>query len=88
MGLTSEHAAGLSEADFKDEEVIDNLAKRFIPVAVDQHVHRRLKDAEGALFAKVLKQAGRGLGAARRVSTFSLLVGNSWPLATLPMPSV
>ena len=42
--------------------MIDSLAKRFIPVAVDQHIHRRLKDAEGALFAKVLTQAGRGLG--------------------------
>jgi len=31
-------------------------------VAVDQHVHRRLADAEGKLFASVLKQAGRGLG--------------------------
>ena len=31
-------------------------------MAIDQHVHRRLKDAEGALFARILKQAGRGLG--------------------------
>jgi hypothetical protein len=31
-------------------------------VAVDQHVHRRLKDAEGKLFADVLRQAGRDLG--------------------------
>lgn len=37
------------------------LRTKFIPVAVDQHVHRRLKDDEGALFAKVLQQAGRGL---------------------------
>lgn len=29
---------------------------------MDQHVHRRLKDAEGALFAEVLAQAGRNLG--------------------------
>jgi hypothetical protein len=28
---------------------------------VDQHIHRALKDEEGALFARVLKQAGRGL---------------------------
>lgn len=33
-----------------------------MPVAVDQHIHRHLKDDEGALFAAVLKQAGRGLG--------------------------
>lgn len=31
-------------------------------MAVDQHIHRKLKDAEGQLFADVLKQAGRGLG--------------------------
>jgi hypothetical protein len=32
-----------------------------VPVAVDQHIHRQRKDEEGELFAKVLKQAGRGL---------------------------
>jgi hypothetical protein len=37
------------------------LRTRFVPVAVDQHIHRRLKDAEGEIFAKVLRQAGRGL---------------------------
>jgi hypothetical protein len=42
--------------------VLKLLATRFVPVAVDQHIHRTLKDAEGALFARVLKQAGRGLG--------------------------
>jgi hypothetical protein len=45
-----------------DPEVIKLLSTRFVPVAIDQHVHRVLKDAEGELFAKVLKQAGRGLG--------------------------
>jgi hypothetical protein len=30
-------------------------------VAVDQHIHRQLKDAEGELFARILKQANRGL---------------------------
>jgi hypothetical protein len=34
----------------------------FVPVAIDQHIHRRLKDEEGQFFAKVLRQAGRGLG--------------------------
>lgn len=38
------------------------LRTRFVPVAVDQHIHRFLKDEEGELFARVLKQAGRGLG--------------------------
>jgi hypothetical protein len=42
--------------------VIESLRAKFIPVAIDQHVHRRLKNAEGELFAKVLKQAGRDLG--------------------------
>lgn len=31
-------------------------------MAVDQHIHRTRKDAEGEMFAKVLRQAGRGLG--------------------------
>jgi hypothetical protein len=31
-----------------------------VPVAVDQHIHRQRRDAEGDLFARVLKQAGRG----------------------------
>jgi hypothetical protein len=35
------------------------LEKRVVPVAVDQHLFRTRKDAEGELFAKVLKQAGR-----------------------------
>ncbi len=30
-------------------------------MAVDQHIHRHLRDAEGDLFARVLKQAERGL---------------------------
>jgi hypothetical protein len=37
------------------------LGTKFVPVAVDQHVHRQRKDQEGEVFAKVLKQAGRGL---------------------------
>src|SRR5687768_11737959 len=45
-----------------DSEILNLLSTRFVPVAIDQHVHRTLKDAEGDLFAKVLKQAGRGLG--------------------------
>lgn len=47
---------------FKDEQVLDALRTKFVPVAVDQHIHRKLKDADGRLFADVLKQAGRGLG--------------------------
>lgn len=44
-----------------DPEIVDLIKSKFVPVAVDQHDHRRRKDAEGVLFAKVLKQAGRGL---------------------------
>ncbi len=47
---------------FKDDSVIKALREEFVPLAIDQHVHRRLENAEGALFARVLKQAGRGLG--------------------------
>jgi hypothetical protein len=42
-------------------KIVELFKTRFIPVAVDQHVHRRRRDAEGELFASVLKQAGRGL---------------------------
>ncbi len=41
--------------------IVELFKTRFIPVAVDQHDHRRRKDAEGELFAGILKQAGRGL---------------------------
>ncbi|OAI47188.1 hypothetical protein AYO44_10060 [Planctomycetaceae bacterium SCGC AG-212-F19] len=44
-----------------DPEIVDVLKTKFVPVAVDQHDHRRRKDADGELFAKVLKQAGRSL---------------------------
>jgi len=44
-----------------DPTIVDLFKTRFIPVAVDQHVHRQRKDAEGELFASILKQAGRGL---------------------------
>lgn len=42
--------------------MLNTLRKKFVPVAVDQHIHRRLDDAEGKLFARVLKQADEGLG--------------------------
>jgi hypothetical protein len=44
-----------------DSEIVKLLSTRFVPLAIDQHVHRQLKDAEGEQFAAVLKQAGRGL---------------------------
>ncbi len=46
---------------FQDAELVKILSTKFVPVAVDQHIHRQRKDDEGELFAKVLKQAGRGL---------------------------
>lgn len=42
--------------------MLDALRTKFVPVAIDQHIHRRLTDADGRWFADVLKQAGRGLG--------------------------
>lgn len=46
---------------FQDAELVKVLSTKFVPVAIDQHIHRQRKDEEGDLFAKVLKQAGRGL---------------------------
>lgn len=46
---------------FQDADLVKILSTKFVPVAVDQHIHRQRKDAEVELFAKVLKQAGRGL---------------------------
>jgi hypothetical protein len=43
-----------------DPEIVKLLKTRFVPVAVDQHDHRRRQDAEGEFFAKVIRQAGRG----------------------------
>ena len=43
-----------------DPEIVNLLKTRFVPVAVDQHDHRQRKDAEGKLFAKIVRQAGRG----------------------------
>ena len=42
-------------------EIANLLATRFIPVAIDQHIHRRLHDAEGRLFAELVKRAGQFL---------------------------
>lgn len=44
-----------------DSEVLKLLSTRFVAVAIDQHIHRTLNDAEGEYFGKILKQAGRGL---------------------------
>lgn len=44
-----------------DPEIVATLKSKFVCVAVDQHDHRKRKDADGELFAKVLQQAGRGL---------------------------
>lgn len=44
-----------------DAEIVELLKTKFVCVAVDQHDHRRRKDADGELFARILKQANRGL---------------------------
>lgn len=41
--------------------MLEHLRSRFVPVAVDQHIHRHLKDEEGKIFASLLTQAKRGL---------------------------
>lgn len=42
-----------------DPEIAALLATRYIPVAIDQHIHRRLQDEEGRLFAELVKRAGQ-----------------------------
>jgi hypothetical protein len=44
-----------------DPDIVRLLKTKFVPVAVDQHDHRRRRDAEGKFFADILEQAGRGL---------------------------
>ena len=43
----------------EDPEIATLLATRFIPVAIDQHIHRRLDDTEGRLFVELTERAGR-----------------------------
>ena len=45
----------------ENPEVATLLATRYVPVAIDQHIHRRLDDAEGRLFAELMTRAGRFL---------------------------
>ena len=42
-------------------EIAALLATRFVPVAIDQHIHRRLNGAEGRLFADLVTRAGKFL---------------------------
>lgn len=44
-----------------DPETLELIRSRFVPIAIDQHVHRKLQTEEGKWFAKVLRQAGRDL---------------------------
>jgi hypothetical protein len=44
-----------------DPDIVATLKSKFVCAAIDQHDHRKRKDADGELFAKILKQAGRGL---------------------------
>lgn len=41
-----------------DEEIAALVTSGFVPVAVDQHLHRRLRGAEGRLFRSLVRQAG------------------------------
>ena len=40
-----------------DPEIAALLATRYVPVAIDQHIHRRLNGSEGRLFAELVKRA-------------------------------
>jgi hypothetical protein len=42
-----------------DPEISTLLRRRFVPVAIDQHIHRRLEGAEGKLFADLVQRAVR-----------------------------
>ena len=42
----------------EDPAVADLLTNRFVPLAVDQHIHRRLQNSEGRIFAELVKQSG------------------------------
>jgi hypothetical protein len=42
-------------------EIASLLTTSFISVAIDQHIHRRLRDSEGRLFADLVKRAERRL---------------------------
>src|SRR5688500_16467499 len=53
LGCVGNNGALDRASSLADAEVVKRLTTHFIPVAVDQHVHRQLKDAEGELFAKV-----------------------------------
>ena len=45
----------------ENPEVATLLAAKYIPAAIDQHIHRRLQNGEGRLFADLVKRAGRFL---------------------------
>ena len=45
----------------EDPEIAALLATKYIPVAIDQHIHRRLNNAEGRLFTDLVTRAGRFL---------------------------
>jgi hypothetical protein len=44
-----------------NSEIAALLTTRYVPVAIDQHIHRRLNGTEGYLFAELVKRAGRFL---------------------------
>lgn len=46
-----------------DPEISALLATKFIPVAIDQHIHRRLNNADGRMFADLVKRSGQFIDA-------------------------
>ncbi len=45
----------------QNPEIAALLSTKYIPVAIDQHIHRRLNGAEGRLFTELVTRAGRFL---------------------------
>ncbi len=47
---------------FSDQEVVNLLKTKFVPVAIDQAYQRRQKDAEGRFYQKIANQGPRKVG--------------------------
>ena len=63
-------------------EIAALLATRFVPVAIDQHIHRRLNGAEGRLFADLVTSAGHFLDGPLRGSMSSRVRVSCSPFGT------
>jgi hypothetical protein len=57
LGCTCNNGVVDRAAITGNPEIAALLATRFVPVAIDQHVHRRLNGFEGRLFAELVRRA-------------------------------